>query len=244
MRIELRCREHVGIRWQMLRASLLWLAALLVGCGSVSGTEGDDDGVSVPHDGCDPGAPATRTASCVVSFSVGEDAGWGADGFPEIIYGEPRGTGMKAGSLDVLSLGVGGEIVVGFGGNSIVDAPGPDLIVFENAFFITGTEVPYAELAEVSLSEDGESWHTFPCAAAEEPPEGCAGWHPVFANPDDSVSSFDPEVSGGDAFDLAELGLASARLVRIRDLADGKKIDPGKAGFDLDALAIVHALVE
>jgi len=228
----------------MFRASLLALAALLVGCGSAGEAESDDEGVSVPQDGCHPEAPATRTASCVVSYVAGEEAGWGADRFPEIVYGEPRGTGTKAGSLDVLSLGVGGEIVIGFGGNSIVDGPGPDLIVFENAFFITGTEVPYAEPAEVSLSEDGESWHTFPCAAAEKPPEGCAGWHPVFANPDEGVSSFDPEVAGGDAFDLAELGLASARLVRIRDLADGNKIDPGKGGFDLDALAIVHALVD
>jgi len=54
------------------------------------------------------------------------------------VLGPPRGK-PGAGSLHVLSLGVGGEIVLGFGG-SIVDGDGPDFVVFENAFFIDGDD--------------------------------------------------------------------------------------------------------
>ena len=47
----------------------------------------------------------------------------------------------------------------------------------------------------------------------------------------------DPESSGGDFFDLAELGLTSARYVRIRDLS-GEGAAPS-VGFDLDAVGLV-----
>ena len=42
----------------------------------------------------------------------------------------------------------------------------------------------------------------------------------------------------GDAFDLAEVGLAEARWVRIRDLGTGGEAP--SAGFDLDAVGAVH----
>ena len=68
---------------------------------------------------------------------------------------------------------------------------------------------------------------------------GCAGVTPTFSHPDNSVSPNDPEVSGGDAFDLADLGLQSARFVRIRDT--GTNPYEGVAGgFDLDAVAVVN----
>jgi len=41
-------------------------------------------------------------------------------------------------SLDVLSLGSGGEIVLGFASKSSSTVPGPDLIVFENPFWPGG----------------------------------------------------------------------------------------------------------
>ncbi|MBZ0147205.1 MAG: hypothetical protein K8F62_06630 [Pseudorhodoplanes sp.] len=48
---------------------------------------------------------------------------------------------------------------------------------------------------------------------------------------------------GGDAFDLAEVGLSAAKYVRITDV-DGDPEDPGDAfagGFDLDAVAALHS---
>jgi hypothetical protein len=46
-------------------------------------------------------------------------------------------------------------------------------------------------------------------------------------------------VSGGDAFDLATVGLRRARFVRIRDLQTHGPTAPA-AGFDLDAIAVLH----
>ena len=52
----------------------------------------------------------------------------------------------------------------------------------------------------------------------------------------------DPNDAGGDGFDLAALGVTQARFVRIRD--SGKnRYGPPSGGFDLDAIAIVHAIL-
>lgn len=211
-----------------------------VGCGG-EGSAGSTNTQADPH-ACSADAAPTRTASCVAAFEPGDDGGFGSDRFPEILYGEPLGSGTTSGGLDVLSLGRGGSIVLGFGGNTIVDGEGPDFVVFENPFFAAGDpNNVYAELGEVSVSMDGEIWSVFPCAEDAEPPAGCAGVSPVFANGDLGISSLDPAVSGGDAFDLAELGVSEARFVRIRDL-QGIGAQPN-AGFDLDAISVLHAKV-
>ena len=44
---------------------------------------------------------------------------------------------------------------------------------------------------------------------------------------------------GGDAFDLADLELESVRYVRIRDLSESGR--GMAAGFDLDAVGVIHA---
>lgn len=220
-------------------------ACLAAGALALSSLGCADDPAAVPapsSTACDPGAAPTRTASCVEAFTPGDGAGWGMDEFPDILYGEPRGAGLAAGGLDVLSLGKLGEIVVGFGGNEIVDGAGVDFLVFENAFYVNGDPAKiFKELGEVSVSEDGVTWHPFPCHVTALPHdgyEGCAGWHPILANPDDGVSAFDPSVAGGDPFDLADLGLARAKFVRIKDLSGFGAAD--NAGFDLDAVAIVN----
>src|SRR5262249_59484427 len=101
-------------------------------------------------------------------------------------------------------------------------------------------------------------WRTFPCAV-DQPPyyPGCAGVYPVFADAADPSSPSPlvpsttpiadlvgipidqfapPPGSGGDSFDIAAVGLAAIRFVRI----DASQIDrrlAGLSGFDLDALA-------
>ncbi|MDI1477881.1 hypothetical protein [Polyangium sp. y55x31] len=227
----------------MHRVVAVFLGALgLAGVGCGSEEPASSTGTTDEPYGCSADAAPTRMASCVVAFEPGDDAGFGADRFPEVIYGEPLGNGSTSGGLDVLSLGRGGAIVLGFGGNAIVDGEGPDFVVFENPFYVSDDpNNVYAELAEVSVSADGETWHVFPCAEEAKPPAGCAGYSPVFANGDLGVSSLDPSVSGGDTFDLAELGVSEARFVRIRDL-QGIGAAPN-AGFDLDAIAVLHPKV-
>ena len=200
------------------------------------GADGGDGG-----DTADPGdtaAPATwdpaSFAAEIVSYAPGDGAGFGQDQLPDIVLGPPQGLGEQ-GSLHVLSLGRGGELVLAFDGLELVDGPGPDLLVFENPF------PGWTETAEVAVSEDGVDWHSFPCAA-DDPDggfPGCAGVGLVWSHPDNGVDPTDPAVAGGDAFDLADLGVARARFVRVTDTG-ANTYDGVAGGHDLDAIAIVN----
>ncbi|WP_437875510.1 hypothetical protein [Sorangium sp. So ce513] len=238
------------------------LAAALAGCGGVDAPRDDGPGEPSAAEGAggsclsggqggapaEGGGPAEGAGSCagpgarfatrVVSACLGEGQGFGQDRFPDVVLGPPRGGGCCGGSLDVLSLGDGGSIVVAFDGNAIIDGPGADFLVFENAFARGGDAASvFAELATVEVSEDGVAWSAFPCAADRYPYDGCAGWHPVHANPgENDVDPLDPSSAGGDPFDLADIGIPLARFVRITDLAGTPDV------FDLDAVGIVHAL--
>jgi hypothetical protein len=187
-------------------------------------------------------AAALPYARDVVSFHEGTSAGFGRSRLPDVVLGPPRGKGTSAGSLDVLSLGVGGEIVLDFGERIIVDGPGPDFVVFENAFWAGGSAAGvFAELGEVSVSDDLTTWQTFPCAQQPVTPgmfPGCAGWTPTLAYDPFAVIPLDPLRTGGDAFDLATLAVSSARYVRVHDLSKTGSGD--NAGFDLDAIGIIH----
>lgn len=232
-------------RASLLAAGAAALAAvalpLLVGaCGPLGPGEGADaghaDGEREPY------------AVEVVRFEAGEMAGFGAEALPFVVLGPPKGQGLENGSRDVLSLGLGGIIELRMG-RDIVDGPGPDLLVFENPFECS-EGLTFAEPGEVSVSEDGERWSTFPCSpppdsggcvSVQVAPHGCAGFEPVFANEERGLSATQPLAAGGDGFDLAVLGIERARFVRIVDKGNpgGLQAAP-TAGFDLDAVAIVH----
>ena len=180
-------------------------------------------------------------ATEVVSFTPGQYAGFGQDDLPDVVLGPPLPGSPNVGSLDVLSLGLGGEIVLGFGGRWLIDGPGPDLVIWENAFWVGGDpESPFAELGEVAVSADAETWHAFPCDpdAQDGLDPGCAGWRPRQEFEPCGLVPIEVEFTGGDPFDLATLGLSQVRYVRIRDLAiDGSS---PSAGFDLDAVGAVY----
>lgn len=240
----------------------LGLFGLLAGCGGASsagpvdggaqdaGSPGRFDG-GEPDAGPDAGAapdagepdagPLDAGAAfivAVVSFDAGANAGFGQNRMPRVVEGPPVGGGNASGSTDVLSLGVGGQVVVELG-EEIVDLPGPDFTVFENAFQYAGGI--YAEPGAVAVSDDGVSFTEFPCDPDAGVVATCAGMHPVYSNPNNGLSPLDPSVSGGDPLDLADLGVTRARYVRIRDLGLGGTAAP-TAGFDLDAIAVVHGL--
>jgi len=189
---------------------------------------------------CQPGvSPSDPYIDCVESFTP-EGAVFGQDRLPEVVYGPPMPGPTNLGSLDVLSLGCGGEITLYFDAPAIVDGPGPDFIVFENPIPVgTGT---FAEPARVLVSDDGREWHAFPCDPAGDPSlTGCAGVALVQPTEDPT----DPALAGGDAFDLAQLGLGAVRYVRLLDVSvayhgDRTWCGGGGGGFDLDAIAVVH----
>lgn len=193
---------------------------------------------------CAPGGtPGDPYVDCVESFTP-EGATFGQDRFPQVVFGPPQAGAGGAGSVDVLSLGCGGEITLYFDAPGIVDRPGPDFIVFENPLPVGDST--FVEPARVLVSADGLAWHAFPCdPAGEHPPVGCAGVARVFAGPQNMIDPTDPATAGGDAFDLAQLGLASARYVRLLDVGEAYYqartwCGGGGGGFDLDAIAVVH----
>jgi hypothetical protein len=186
---------------------------------------------------CD--GPGARFATGVVAHHFGPGQSFGQDRFPAAVLGPPKGGGACQASLDVVSLGNGGFVVLEFAGNAIVDGPGPDFIVFENPFYIgCDPSSVFAELGTVAVSEDGRTWTSFPCTATAAPYGLCSGWHPVLANADtNTIDPTDPSVAGGDPFDLADVGVKRARYVRITDRPD---LVGDNGVYDLDAVSIVH----
>lgn len=233
-----RGRDASGVAPPALRLAALWvvwmLSTIFVACGGSDGTDNQQDR---------PDVDELPYAKNVIAFEPGEGAGYGEQDIPEVVIGPPGSEGTSQGSKTVLSLGNGGEIELGFGPRRIVDGPGADFIVFENAFYVGGDEEnPYQELGRVEVSQHGETWHAFPCDTEAEGPgqwPGCAGWRPVKSFDPYEVVPLDPEVTGGDPFDLADLGLESASYVRIVGVSD--RGTPPKVGFDLDAVGIVNS---
>ena len=152
--------------------------------------------------------------------------------------------------------------------NVVVDRPGPDFTVFENAFLLRGasTGPPFAEPGTVSVSADGVTLGR-PSRARSTRRRyypGCAGVYPVFADrrrsgaPSPLVPSTTPIARSGRRADRrasrrrrARAATASTsppsvsravRFVRI----DGGQLSAwaarGLAGFDLDAVAAVHSV--
>lgn len=210
---------------------------------------GDDDaGTAEPDSGRLP--PPGVVPQAVVSVRYGPGAGYGQDLMPGVVLDRPQPGAAGAASLDVLSLGDGGEIVLSFEQTPIVDGPGPDLQVFENVFLGSGDpRNPYADVAVVSVSADGTDWHTFPY-----------DYHPDGADVLSRFEGFAGLVAGGDTFDLGAVGLAEASYLRIQDAGaagepdtrlldgDGEFVDdpgnvccPGTSqGFDLDGVVVLN----
>ena len=177
-------------------------------------------------------------ADSVVAFSPGPGAGFGEPYFPGNVLGPPdsmaTSTSPSSSPRELLSLGTGGSIILEFIDNIIVDKEGPDFTVFENPFYIGGdTTKSYAETGIVAVSQDGIDFIEFPYDPKTF--AGLAGVTPTNGAADPT----DPTVSGGDSFDLAEVGLPSARFVRVTD-ADSLVQDSGPS-FDLDAIVAIHS---
>lgn len=244
LRVQSYCREWVAL-------FLLFLPFVSIGCEESdksprtdtaaqidddTGGEDTSTGIEVVEEtepDCDPVVYEPYPfITEVLEVEYGTGAGFGQESFPEIIFGPPVGYGEYRGSLDVLTLGEGGSITVGFD-ILIPDGDGADIIVFENPF------VGWLETGVVSASIDGETWFEWPCDAvdADNNFPGCAGVTPTQSHPDNCIDARDPALAGGDAFDLADIGLSEAKYIRITDSGANTL-----GGFDLDAIAIVHGV--
>ncbi len=189
--------------------------------------------------GADPWLDAVKR------FDVGAGAGFGQESFPFVVLGRPEGGGAVMQSTDVLSLGEGGSIIGVFRDNLVYDGPGDDLVVYENAFHVGSPDGPlFTEFGYVEVSADNRDWYRFEFDA--ETAEGLAGRQAVLANSENEIDPLSEE-AGGDRFDIADVGLAFVRFVRIVDVDGaiedrGDFVPPaGKGGFDLDAMGAIHS---
>jgi len=178
-------------------------------------------------------------------WGTGQNSGQDTAYFPKNIFGPPDSNATDIlpsnSPYQVCSIGIGGEIVVGFKGYEIVDGPGPDFTVFENPFLNPVTNKIFAEPGKISVSEDGIKFVDFPFDSLTL--KGCAGVTPTFGK----KNPLNPEESGGDKFDLADLHLNKIKYIKITDICrmilDNPKhpyYDPIISGFDLDAVAGLH----
>lgn len=159
-------------------------------------------------------------------------------------------------SFDVVTLGDAGRITLTFGG-AIVNGAGADFAVFENSFSST-----FLELARVDVSSDGTNFYRFPAYSFTLGPVG--GFGSVDPNNIFGFAGKYPQ-GFGTLFDLnalvgnAGLDVNNVRYVRIVDVVgDGNSFDDnpassdgpnpiydpypqvGSAGFDLDAIGVLH----
>ncbi len=202
-----------------------------------------------------PAQSPSRYATRVAAFQRGPGPGIFKT---SNVLGPPRGSGYKAGSTHVLSLGAGGSVTLGFD-VEIADGPGADFLVFENPFYAGRNFSSFAELFFVEVSTNGKDFTRFPAVyhgPSRSPgafgtlPMGCCsnlgGITPVLADPArrPGLDPFDPCLAGGDPFDLADLkndplvkagkvDLGRIRFVRLVDIVSGKEKDSlGKTIYD------------
>ncbi len=188
-------------------------------------------------------------AAQVIASNTNGGAGGG-------IFAPTNALGAPGGSTDVHSLGIAGDLTLGFS-TAIVDGPGADLIVSENPFRLSSNPLQtFAEVMFVEVSSDGVHFARFPSRyygpASQPGPfgtvpigsySGLAGQSPVLA----TTAGADPRdvvEAGGDAFDLADLNgdplvvqslvdLQSIVQVRLVDVVSGQSLDSnGSPIFD------------
>lgn len=176
---------------------------------------------------------------------TGQNAGQSDIYFPNNIFGAPSINASKyvaeTRPVEILSIGMGGEIIIGLKDNYIINKEGADFTIFENAFINQFNEKVYAEPAIVSVSKDGINYIEFQYNI--ETLEGLAGTIPTYGK----KNPFNPKESGGNSFDLSEINIDTVKYIKIKDIteqilnnSEHNNYDPTLSGFDLDAVAIIN----
>ncbi len=179
-------------------------------------------------------ASADPWADASPAVEYGPGAGFGQAFYPDNILGppDPGATPSQPAYTEdeLLTLGKDGWVVLQFVDNTIVDGDGPDFTVFENVMQ-SGSSY-FRETAFVDVSQDGVNWVRFPWDPVTF--DGLAGvWPTTGGDPTD------PSVSGGDQFDLADVGMPWVSFVKLTDCGDS--VEDGGL-FDLDAVVAVNSV--
>lgn len=177
-------------------------------------------------------------------WGSGQNFGQQPEYFPANVYGLPDPSAREdepaTSPYQICSIGLNGEIIIGFRNAVLLDLEGDDFTIFENSFRYAGGKI-FAEPAVISVSKDGIAFVPFPFDSLTL--KGCAGITPTSGN----QNPFDPEVSGGNSFDLSDIHIDSVRYIKIKDIShiildnpNHPFYDPTVSGFDLDAVIGLH----
>ena len=183
------------------------------------------------------------TIDTVISFKAGygQNSGQESKHYPNNIFGIPNRFSSdkiaETSPYEILSLGIGGEIIVSFKNYTILNGVGIDFVIFENSFINPVNKKYFAEPAVISVSYDGLEYFDFPYNY--ETLEGCAGVNPTIGD----KNPYDYPSSGGDGFDLNIVGINEIKYIKIKDITESiyqnknhLYYDAVLSGFDLDAV--------
>jgi len=168
--------------------------------------------------------------------------------YPFNIYGLPSSKASEivpeSSPEQILSIGIGGEIIVGFKNYILKDGNGFDFIIFENAFINPVNKGIFAEPAIISVSSDGINYIEFPYDSITL--SGLAGITPTIGK----GNPYNYPEGGGDGFDLSAIGADKIKYIKITDISEivsnldknNKYYNPKfiLSGFDLDAVLGLH----
>lgn len=173
----------------------------------------------------------------------------------DVSFGDMINAGVKG---ELVSLGDRGTITLELKGRTIIDGPGADFAVFENAFQFG--EDQFLELAFVEVSEDGERFVRFPARSITPAFSQKKTFDPLKA--EDIHNLAGKYLQGwGTPFDLAELPeiVSNVNYVRLIDVVGSidskfRSIDSKgniindpyptafeSGGFDLDFVGVINS---
>ncbi len=187
-------------------------------------------------------------ADSITDYSGEEIRGYPKEKSLNGVYGQGDGLG----SLDVFILGEGEYAVFEWEGKRIVNGEGDDLKVFENGFFISGSDERMSlDLGTVQVSKDGEEWFSFPVSYDDNSYQnsnkgkvGFVGLNPVYLNMETNFIHPSAEEAGGDAFDLSDAGIDSGDYIRYVKVIDGGQTYPDgqivSNGVDIDGVCAFY----
>jgi hypothetical protein len=163
-----------------------------------------------------------------------------------------RGSGDKAGSLDVFVVGEEKYVVFEWKGKSIINGNGIDFKVFENGFYVTGDKKRMSlDLGTVEVSKDGTNWLAFPVSYDKKEKKnspigkkGFVGLTPVYTNIDNNFIKPNLNEAGGDGFDLSDVGIKEGESIKYIKVIDGGSSYPDgqieSNGIDIDGVCAFY----
>ena len=101
-------------------------------------------------------------------------------------------------------------------GCDVQDGEGVDLVVYENAFFVGGSDSAFVEVGLVEVSDGGDDFVAFDCAVPDAPVaiddgvDGCAGMAVVNASDDNGLAGVFPDGGGENCDDVSSSAILSA----------------------------------